>query len=132
MANLCATCVKKELCSHSSDKLIIVNCPDYRKNGQEMPIDEYVEKQLRRLCKKCYRQGYRDGMRAKEKQLRPDKHYCKECKWWNGPMSSIGTQCTNPNRHRVSSSDTANYKYGSQIACKTGFEPKEADHGKKV
>ena len=101
-----------------------------RKNGQAMPLEEYTEVVIRRMCKKWYRRGYQDGQKAKERELNPNKHYCRECKWLCGDSCSIGIRCMNKNRKRayhVNTSDSSNYKVPSTLACKSGFEPKEEE-----
>lgn len=98
-----------------------------RKNGQAMPLEEYTEKVVRQMCERWYKRGFRDGKRAAERKLEPNKHYCRECAYWNGERSSVGVKCTNPDRPwwpRNPKSDVHKFKAASNIACRW-FKGKE-------
>lgn len=96
------------------------------KNGQAKSLEEYTETAVRQMCLKWYRKGFRDGKREAEKKLNPDVHYCRECKWLCGDVSSIGIRCMNVKRKRaVHVHSCADYKTPSTKACKSGFESKE-------
>lgn len=100
-----------------------------RKRGQAMPLEEYTELAVRRMCERWYKRGFREGKAAAERKLNPNKHYCRECVYWNGEVSSIGIKCTNPDkvwRPRYPNSDVYMYKYSSQPACKW-FKAKGAE-----
>ena len=95
----------------------------------EEDIEKYTESLIKELCKKWYNKGFRDGKNQAYREANPGKHYCRECRYWNGERSSIGVECTNTNRmqaykHRQGTV-ASRFKTGSNVACKTGFEPKE-------
>lgn len=92
-------------------------------------IEKYSEKVIKDLCRKWYNKGIQDGKNAAYREKHPDKHYCRECKYWNGERSSIGIECTNTKRMQAfkyrQGQVSSRFKAGSNVACKTGFEPKE-------
>jgi len=62
----------------------------------------------------------------------PVVKHCRDCKWLCGRMSSIGIECTNPDKREIWEArkkrssrfcESARYKEPSKIACKM-FEEK--------